>query len=73
MDWSQVIAIFAVIATNLTTVIVLFCHMDNKTDKLICAIRDDIKSFQMAMANESRDFHGRLCSIEERYKNKDSK
>lgn len=64
MDWSQVIAIFAVIATNLTTVIVLFCHLDNKSDKLISAIRDDVR----AIHQEMKDFHGRLCAIEERRK-----
>jgi hypothetical protein len=62
MDWTQVIATFAVIATNLTTVIVLFCHMDNKSERLIEAIRADIKCVQ----EEMKDFHGRLCAIEER-------
>lgn len=41
-------------------------HMDNKVD----AIRQDIKEFQMAMLQESKDFHNRLVAIEERNKNK---
>lgn len=56
MDWTQVIAVFAVIATNLTTVIVLFCHVDNKAEKIVQAIREDVRAIQQEM----RDFHGRL-------------
>lgn len=47
-------------------------HMDNKLDAQknaidaqINAIRADMKSFQDAMLLESKDFHGRLCKIEE--------
>lgn len=57
MEWTQVIAVFAVIATNLGTVIFLYCHLDNKTDKFLTAIQ-----------KEMTDFHGRLCAIEERNK-----
>lgn len=41
-------------------------HKEN-TD-IIAAIREDAKNFQIMMAQESKDFHGRLCSIEERNK-----
>ena len=65
MDISIVITIFAIVATNLGTVIALHIQSDNKieshrkeTTALINAIREDI-----------RDFHGRLCAIEERKKN----
>lgn len=37
-------------------------HMDNKLDLSIKAIQEEIK-----------DFHGRLCAIEEKYKNGKSK
>jgi hypothetical protein len=57
MDWTQVITVFAVIATNLTTVIVLYCHLDNKTNAILTG-----------MQMEMKDFHGRLCAIEERNK-----
>lgn len=57
MNWENVFTVFAVIATNLTTVIVLYCHQDNKTTSFLKAIQDEMK-----------DFHGRLCAIEERNK-----
>lgn len=37
-------------------------HMDNRVD----AIRQDMKDFHVAMLQESKDFHARLCIIEER-------
>lgn len=48
----EVITVFAIVATNLGTVIALYCQTDRKLD----AIQAEIK-----------DFHGRLCTIEERY------
>jgi hypothetical protein len=69
MDWTQVLTVFAVIATNLGTVIGLFIHSDNKMEShrresqdILNAIRQDMKEFQQAM----QDFHGRMCAIEER-------
>jgi hypothetical protein len=47
----EVITVFAIVATNLTTVIALYCQSDRKID---------------AMHQEMKDFHGRLCAIEER-------
>ena len=55
MDWTQLLTVMLVVATNLTTVIVLYCHQDNKTSKFLEAIQMEMK-----------DFHGRLCTIEER-------
>ena len=55
MDWSQVLTVFAVIATNLGTVIALYIQTDTKLT---------------AIHQEMKDFHGRLCAIEERNKNK---
>lgn len=50
-------------------------HMDAKLDAQMNAIRQDInatrqdmKAFQDAMIQESKDFHGRLCAIEEKYR-----
>ncbi len=36
-------------------------HMDTKID----AIREDSRSFQTAMLQESKDFHARMCCIEQ--------
>ena len=41
-------------------------HKENQD--IINAIRNDAREFQKAMAQESKDFHGRLCAIEERGK-----
>lgn len=53
MDWTQVLTVFAVIATNLGTVIALYIQTDTKVT---------------AIHMEMKDFHGRLCAIEERNK-----
>lgn len=46
-------------------------HMDAKlesTRELVRAIHDESKDFHLAMMQETKDFHGRLCSIEERHR-----
>ena len=53
MDWTQVLTVFAVIATNLGTVIALYIQTDTKLT---------------AIQKEMTDFHGRLVAIEERAK-----
>jgi hypothetical protein len=55
MEVAQVLTIFAVVATNLITVITLYIHSDNKMNAALKSISDEMK-----------DFHGRLCAIEER-------
>lgn len=52
MGIAEVITVFAVVATNLGTVIALFMQTDRKLE---------------AIQLEMKDFHGRLCTIEERY------
>ncbi len=56
MGIAEVITIFAIVATNLITVITLHIQLDNKTTTLLTAMQQEMK-----------DFHGRLCTIEERY------
>lgn len=41
-------------------------HMDNKLDASIREIREDSKTFQKAVLDEMKDFHDRLCAIEEK-------
>lgn len=62
MDWTQVLAIFAIVATNLGTVVALYCQMDKKLDEHRKETNDILKGISIEM----KDFHGRLCSIEER-------
>ncbi len=57
MDAGQAFAVAGIIATNIITIITLYMHLDNKTDKTLRAIHEEMK-----------DFHGRLCAIEERNK-----
>jgi hypothetical protein len=53
MEWAQVLTVFAIIATNLGTVIALYIQTDTKLT---------------AIHKEMCDFHGRLCAIEEKNK-----
>ena len=62
MDWTQVLTVFAVIATNLGTIITLYCQMDRKLDEH----RRDTNNILLAIQTEMKDFHARLCVIEER-------
>ena len=64
MDYTQVLTVFAVIATNLGTIIALYCQMDRKLDEH----RKDTTAILMSIQQEIKDFHARLCSIEERNK-----
>lgn len=79
MDWSQVlITIFG----NLAWILPLFFwvrsesradirHMQAQLDSirdLTYAIREEGRVFRMQWMEESKDFHNRLCSIEERRK-----
>lgn len=71
MGLAEVLTIFAIMVANLGTVIALFLHSDKKieegrkeTNQIIQAIREDMNQFHNAM----RDFHGRVCSMEEKSK-----
>lgn len=59
MDWSQVLAI---IGGNAAMFIPLFIWLRTEAN----ADRRDIVKILFEMKEESKDFHGRLCSIEER-------
>ena len=41
-------------------------YLGNKIDNLRRAMHQDMKDFRETWAQESKDFHGRLCVIEER-------
>jgi hypothetical protein len=72
MDWLQVLTLFLANAG----LIIWFRaesrndwrHMDAKLDAQINAMRQENKSFQDIVLQEMKDFHGRLCAIEERNK-----
>jgi hypothetical protein len=64
MDWTQVLTVFAVIATNLGTVIALYIQTDTK----LTAIQQEMKDFHTRLALQDLEFKMRLCAIEERNK-----
>ncbi len=53
MNWELLVAAFGPLATVLGVVIPMVLHLDNKTDRKIDAIREEI-----------RDFHERLLEIQ---------
>jgi hypothetical protein len=59
MDWIQVIVI---LAANLGVVIPLFLHSDSKME----AHRKETADILKGIADEMKDFHARLCVIEDR-------
>jgi len=61
MIWSDILTVFAVIATNLGTVIALYMHTDRKIDEN----RKETNAILEGIRQEMKDFHGRLCAIEE--------
>lgn len=62
MDWTQVLTIFAIVATNLGTIIALYIQLDTKLENG----RKETFCILQAIQQEMKDFHGRLCAIEER-------
>ena len=68
--WIQVIAI---IGSNLVIMLTFFgvsISLHNGMREEIRGIREDLAAFQATMAQETKEFHGRLCIIEEKNKEK---
>lgn len=64
MDWGHALTIAGIFAANIITVITLYVHSDGKYEQN----RKETNSLIQAIHQEMKDFHGRLCSIEERNK-----
>tara|TARA_R110002126_G_scaffold200872_3_gene348430 strand:- start:992 stop:1189 length:198 start_codon:yes stop_codon:yes gene_type:complete len=64
MQLDQVLTVFAIVAANLGTVLSLYMNMDKKLE----ANRKETNDILEGIRQEMRDFHGRLCAIEERNK-----
>lgn len=64
MQLDQVLTVFAIVAANLGTILSLYMNMDKKLE----ANRKETNDILEAIRQEMRDFHGRLCAIEERNK-----
>ena len=59
-----IITVFAVVATNLGTIVALYMHMDKKLD----AHRKESHDILKGIADEMKDFHGRLERIDAEFK-----
>lgn len=57
VQWQPIVELIVVLLTILGSTIPLYIHTDSKLENALLAIRE-----------EMRDFHGRLCAIEERSK-----
>jgi len=75
LDMTQVVTIMLVLATNLGTVIALFVHSDKKAEEhrkemttIIEENRKEANDILKGIREDIKDFHGRLCAIEERNK-----
>jgi hypothetical protein len=66
MDFNQILTIFAVIATNLGTVLAMYINLDKRLEEN----RKETNNILNGIQQEIKDFHGILCAIEERYRSK---
>lgn len=57
VQWQPIVELIVVLMTILGSTIPLYIHTDNKLECALQAIKEEMK-----------DFHGRLCAIEERNK-----
>lgn len=62
MDYSQCLTIFMIVATNLGTILTLYFQLDKKIE----SNRAETNAIVEGIRQDLRDFHGRLCAIEER-------
>lgn len=75
MHWDQILTVFAVIITNLGTVIGLYLHTDAKMENhrkdletKIDENRKETNAILEAIRQDIKEFHGKLCALEERNK-----
>lgn len=61
LDWTQVLTVFAIVATNVVTVVTLYLHTDSKIESNRRETNDILRGIQ----DEMKDFHSRLMKIEE--------
>lgn len=77
IQWQPIVELIVVLMTILGSTIPLYIHTDSKLEN---AISNSNEKLEMAMARidstlqgireDMRDFHGRLCAIEERNRGK---
>lgn len=62
MELTQVLTLFAIVSANIGTVIALYVQQDNKLEAYRRETTDLIKAIHM----EIKDFHERMCALEEK-------
>lgn len=67
MDWLQVLG---VLIGNAAIVIPLWLHLETKMDQQAALMSSQSQEQNKRIEDMMRDFHGRLCTIEERNKSK---
>ena len=75
IQWQPIVELIVVLMTILGSTIPLYIHTDNKlsdamvrSDQKLEASMSKIDATLQAIREDMRDFHGRLCAIEERNK-----
>lgn len=63
-NWELVISLVTIVFITLGSNISLYIHSSSQMDRQMSGIREEIS----AIHQEMKDFHGRLCAIEERNK-----
>lgn len=66
IQWQPIIELSIVLFTILGSTIPLYLHTDSKIESMHQMVHESIEGIRQDM----RDFHGRLCAIEERNKGK---
>jgi len=73
IQWIPVIELAVLAFTTLGTTITLFLHSESKIESVLMRSEDNRKEVVQIIQSiqlEMKDFHGRLCAIEEGRKNK---
>lgn len=73
MDTSVIFTILGCFLACISTTITLFIWATNRSEearKETDALRRDMIDVMRSIDKEIKDFHGRLCTIEERYRSK---
>jgi hypothetical protein len=66
MDITTVITIASIVLANIGTTILLFCWATNHASEDRRASDARVEAILTSIRDEMKDFHGRLCAIEER-------
>ena len=75
MQIEHILTVFAIMVTNLGTVLALFMYSDKKleehrkeTTSILEGIRQEMKDFHTRLALQDQEFKMRIASIEEKIK-----